>query len=63
MDDKSFSFNEIPGFIFTTYVINNALNFKYVACKSQSKSLNDIEYIKNGYLFEVSKDVRNAKYK
>ena len=62
-NDKSFSNNEIPGFILTPYVVDGILNFKYVACKEKEEELENAEYIKNGYRFEVSKDIRNAKMK
>lgn len=53
--------NEIPGFIFTPYLVDGMLNFKYKACKEKEKELKEIEYVKNGYRFEVAKDIRNAK--
>ena len=53
--------NEIPGFIFTPYLVDGMLNFKYKACKEKEKDLKEIEYVKNGYRFEVAKDIRNAK--
>ena len=62
-DDKSFSYNEVPGFILTPYVVDGILNFKYVACKEKEEELENAEYLKNGYRFEVSKDIRNAKMK
>ena len=60
-DDLSFSFNEIPGFILTPFVVDEKLYFKYVPCKNKENNLEEIEYMKNGYMFEVSKNVRNAK--
>lgn len=59
--DKHCLLNEIPGFIFTPYLVDGVLNFKYVACKEKEEELNDLEYIKNGYKFEIAKDIRNAK--
>lgn len=53
--------NEIPGFVFTPYIIDGALNFKYKASSEKEQELKDIEYMKQGYKFEVSKTVRNAK--
>lgn len=61
IDDETFSFNEIPGFIYTPFIEDGMLNFKYEACTNKSKNLEEIEYLKNGYMFEVSKSVRNAK--
>lgn len=53
--------NEIPGFILTPYLVDGVLNFKYMASKEKEKELKEVEYVKNGYKFEVSKDIRNAK--
>ena len=62
-EDKSYSYNEVPGFILTPYEVDGILNFRYVACKEKEEELNNAEYLKNGYRFEVSKDIRNAKMK
>lgn len=59
--DKNCLLNEIPGFIFTPYLVDGVLNFKYKACKEKEKELEDLEYLKKGYRFEVAKTVRNAK--
>lgn len=59
--DKNCLLNEIPGFIYTPYVVEGILNFKYKASEEKEKELNEIEYVKNGYRFEVAKDIRNAK--
>lgn len=53
--------NEIPGFIFTPYVVDGLLNFTYKASTAKKEELNEVEYVKNGYKFEVSKQIRNAK--
>lgn len=53
--------NEIPGFIFTPYVVDGLLNFTYKASKAKKEELDEVEYVKNGYKFEVSKQIRNAK--
>ena len=53
--------NEIPGFIFTPYVVDGLLNFTYKASKTKKEELDEVEYVKNGYKFEVSKQIRNAK--
>jgi len=53
--------NEIPGFILTPYLVDGVLNFKYMASKEKEQELKEVEYVKNGYKFEVSKDIRNAK--
>jgi primosomal protein DnaI len=59
--DKNCLLNEIPGFIFTPYLVDGMLNFKYKACEEKEKELNDLDYLKNGYRFEVAKNIRNAK--
>lgn len=53
--------NEITGFVFTPKVVDDELIFSYDSCKIKSKQLQEIEYMKNGYMFEVSKNIRNAK--
>ena len=53
--------NEIPGFIFTPYIQDGILNFTYKASKAKKEELEEVEYVKNGYKFEVSKQIRNAK--
>lgn len=55
--------NEIPGFVFTPKKEDEMLIFSYDTCPLKSRNLNDIEYIKNGYLFEVAKEQRNARMK
>ena len=53
--------NEIPGFIFTPYVVDGQINFTYKASNAKKEELDEVEYVKNGYKFEVSKQIRNAK--
>ena len=55
--------NEIKGCIYIPFIIDKNLLFKYKTCKYENKLLNDIEYVKEGYIFSVSKEVRNAKMK
>ena len=59
--DKNCLLNEIPGFIYTPYLVDGVLNFTYKACKEKEKELDEIDYMKNGYRFEVAKNIRNAK--
>lgn len=59
--DKNCLLNEIPGFIFTPYLVDGVLNFKYKACKEKIEELDELEYLKKGYRFEVAKEIRNAK--
>jgi len=60
-EDNRCLINEIPGFIFTPYVVDGALNFTYKASKAKKEELDEVEYVKKGYMFEVSKQIRNAK--
>lgn len=60
-EDSRCLINEIPGFIFTPYVVDGQLNFTYKASTAKKEELNEVEYVKNGYPFEVSKQIRNAK--
>lgn len=53
--------NELPGFVFTPYVVDGILNFTYKASSLKEQELKEVEYLKKGYKFEVSKTVRNAK--
>lgn len=55
--------NEVKGCKYSWFIVENNLNFSHKICKYKTKLLDDIEYVKNGYLFEVAKDVRNAKIK
>lgn len=60
-EDDRCLINEIPGFIFTPYVVDGVINFTYKASTSKEQELKNVEYLKQGYKFEVSKTVRNAK--
>ena len=55
--------NEVIGCFYEPIIIDGNLNFLHKTCKYKNKILHDIEYIKDGYFFEVSKEVRNAKMK
>ena len=59
--DKRCLLNEIPGFILTPFLINGMINFTYKTSSEKEKELKELDYIKNGYRFEVSKDIRNAR--
>ena len=52
--------NEVIGCFYEPIIIDG---FSHKTCKYKNKILHDIEYIKDGYFFEVSKEVRNAKMK
>lgn len=55
--------NEVVGCFYEPIIVDGNLNFSHKTCKYKNKILHDIEYIKDGYFFEVSKEVRNAKMK
>ncbi len=55
--------NEVIGCKYSPLLINGNLLFSHKACKFKKELLNDIEYIKEGYVFSISKEVRNAKMK
>ena len=55
--------NEIKGLAYTYKIVDKELVFNYKTCKYQNQILDDIEYIKDSYLFTVAKEVRNAKMK
>lgn len=55
--------NEIKGLKYTSFIVDGNINFSHKTCKYQNKLLNDINYIKDSYLFTVAKEVRNAKMK
>ena len=55
--------NEVIGCFYEPIIIDGNLNFSHKTCKYKNKILHDLEYIKDGYFFEVSKEVRNAKMK
>lgn len=55
--------NEVVGCFYEPIIVDGNLNFSHKTCKYKNKILHDIEYIKDGYFFEVSKEVRNARMK
>ena len=55
--------NEINGCKYSYFIVDGNINFDYKICKFKNKLLNDIEYIKDSYLFTVASEVRNAKMK
>ena len=55
--------NEVKGCVYTPKIVDNELIFNYKTCKYKNELLNKIEYIKDSYIFSVSKDVMNAKMK
>ncbi len=55
--------NEVKGCIYTPFIVDKNLIFSYKTCKFENKLLSDIQYVKEGYIFGVSKEIRNAKMK
>lgn len=55
--------NEVRGCIYSPIVVDGVLNFSHKICKYKKELLDDIDYVKNGYVFSVSKEIRNAKMK
>lgn len=55
--------NEVKGCVYTPKIVDNELIFNYKTCKYKNKLLDEIEYLKDSYVFSVSKDVINAKMK
>jgi primosomal protein DnaI len=55
--------NEVIGCMYTPIVENDNLVFSHNICKYKKNLLDDIDYLKNSYVFTVAKEVRNAKMK
>ena len=55
--------NEVKGCKYTPFIVDGNLNFSHRTCKYENKLLNSIEYVKDNYVFSVSKMIRNAKMK
>ena len=55
--------NEVKGCVYTPKIVDKELIFNYKTCKYKNKLLDEIEYLKDSYVFSVSKDVINAKMK
>lgn len=53
--------NEIKGFKFTNMLVDGRLIFDYVACRYKQEELSSKE--KNVHLFDISKDIMNARMK
>lgn len=55
--------NEVKGCVYTPKIVDKELIFNYKTCKYKNELLSSIEYIKDSYVFSVSKDIINAKMK
>lgn len=55
--------NEVFGFHLEPVVVDNSLNFEYKSCKYKLKEIKDNKENENVYLFELPKEIKNAKMK
>lgn len=55
--------NEVIGCIYTPIIEDNNLIFSHNLCHIKKKLLDDIDYVRNSYVFSVAKEIRNAKMK
>lgn len=55
--------NEVYGFCEKEVVDNDKLRFEYISCKYKNKELKDNKDNKNVYVFDMPKDIKNAKMK
>ncbi len=55
--------NEVLGCVYSPVVLDDNLIFSHKICKYKKTFLDDIEYLKNSYIFSVPKEIRNAKMK
>ena len=59
----NFCKNEVKGCKYSPVVVDGNLTFSHMICKYEKQLLDDIEYVKDGYVFYVPKEVKNAKMK
>ena len=59
----NYCLNEVKGCVYTPKIVDSELIFNYKTCKYKNDLLNTIEYLKDSYVFSVSRDVMNAKMK
>ena len=55
--------NKITGYAYLPVKEDNKLSFNYKACKYQNKSLLENKYSKNVFLFDMPKEIKEAKIK
>lgn len=53
--------NKITGYAFLPTINGNQLDFNYQACKHQKKLLEEHKYEKNMYLFDIPKEIKEAR--
>ena len=55
--------NEVYGFCLKEIVDGEKLRFEYISCKYKNKEIKDNKTNENVYVFDISKDIKNAKMK
>lgn len=55
--------NEVPGCVYTPIIEDDNLIFSHNICSLKKRMLDDIDYVRNSYVFSVAKEIRNAKMK
>ena len=55
--------NEVYGFCLKEEVVDSKLNFEYRSCKYKNKELKDNKDNENVYLFDIPKEIKNARMK
>lgn len=55
--------NTQTGFCYTPEVKENKIDFSYISCKYKNKELEDTNYLKYVYLFDIPKDIKYASLK
>ncbi len=53
--------NKVTGYAYLPRVVNGTIAFEYHICKYQKKHDKDYAYLKNVFLFEVPKEIANAR--
>ena len=55
--------NKINGYCYLPKIVDEKLNFNYQLCKYQKKINNDNKYLNNVYLFDIPKEIKEARMK
>lgn len=54
--------NKIEGYFYKPMIIDNILQFNYVACDYKKEMDENTKYMENIYLYNIPKDIKNAKF-
>jgi len=54
--------NKIEGYLYKPMVIDNMLQFNYVACDYKKQMDEQNKYMENIYLYNIPKDIKNARF-